>query len=400
MLNQQWRKTWLVASWEFMHFFKWKQEIISKLIMLAVGVVVFLWQTVKHDYTEEYRVAVKPLSSFALTHEKFSFTALQSDLAELTQALKDERWDAIVVEQSKQEVMPKLLILSRDKHSWLNDLHAVLREHYKEQYSQTLGLNNEQLEAIRQGADIDIEYLDESVKTQESSNETIALGMLIMIGVGVFTCFGQLFVSVTGEKQQRVTEQLYSCISPQTWVDGKILGQVLHAIKAMASVVITILLVMAFTSVVLNNTSVDFSFIDWRLLPWLVVFAVTGVYFCTCIMAAIAAAIDDPNHSGKSAMMLLPLLPLLLTFITLESPSGWALTFLSLFPLTAFAAMPVKMSLIDVPIWQPIIALSLTLLTCFYIRTAAARLFKMCMTMYGKEPKLLDMLKWFVKDPS
>lgn len=394
------KQTWLVASWEFMHFFKWKQEIISKLIMLGLGVIVFLWQTIKHDYTDEYRVAIKPLTTFELESDKFTFTSVTDDIEVLKKALTNEEWDAVVIEQKGDGVMPSLQIFGRDKQSWLNDLRSSLRTYYKDQYSQTLGLSEAQLKAIRQGASMDIEYLDESVKSQEDSSETVALGMLIMIAVGVFTSFGQLFVSVTGEKQQRVTEQLYSCISPQTWIDGKILGQMLHAIKAMISIVITFLLIMAFTAVVLEGESIDFSFIDWSLLPWLVVFAVTGVYFCTCIMAAIAAAIDDPNHSGKSAMMLLPLLPLILTMVTLDSPSGWALSFLSMFPLTAFAAMPVKMSLIDVPVWQPLVALGLTVLTCFYIRTAAARLFKMCMTMYGKEPKIIDMCKWFIKDPS
>lgn len=394
------QQTWLVASWEFLHFFKWKQEIISKLIMVGIALVVFLWQTVKHDYTDEYKVAIKPVGELTLNSDKFVFDIVTKDLSELKEELKNETWDAVVIETSQQGVLPNLHIYSRDKQSWINELRSVLKNHYKDSYSQTLGLSESQLAAIRTGATLKVEYLDKTVKSKEKTSEAVAIGMLIIIAVGVFTSFGQLFVSVTGEKQQRVTEQLYSCISPQTWIDGKIIGQMLHAIKAMVTMVITFMLVMAFTTVVLNGGSVDFSFIDWGLLPWLILFAVTGVYFCTCIMASIAAAIDDPNHSGKSAMMMLPLLPLIITFITLESPSGWALTFLSMFPLTAFAAMPVKMSLIDVPLWQPILALILTVLTCVYIRKAAARLFKMCMTMYGKEPSILDMCRWFIKDPT
>ena len=105
-------------------------------------------------------------------------------------------------------------------------------------------------------------------------------------------------------------------------------------------------------------------------------------------MAAVAAAIDDPNHSAKTSIMLLPLVPMLLAMLTMDSPSGWALSFLSFFPLTAFAAMPVKMSLIDVPLWQPLLSLALTTLLCLWVRTSAGKLFKMGMTMYGKEPRL------------
>ena len=73
------------------------------------------------------------------------------------------------------------------------------------------------------------------------------------------------------------------------------------------------------------------------------------------------------------------------------------LPFLSYFPLTAFAAMPVKMALIDLPLWQPLLSLSLTLILCFWIRTAAGNLFKMGMSMYGKEPSLKDMMMWMLR---
>jgi len=81
----------------------------------------------------------------------------------------------------------------------------------------------------------------------------------------------------------------------------------------------------------------------------------------------------------------------------MDSPSGWALSFLSYFPLTAFAAMPVKMSLVEVPIWQPLLSLSFMFLLCLWVRAAAGRLFKMGMIMYGKEPTLKDMLRWTIR---
>ena len=151
-------------------------------------------------------------------------------------------------------------------------------------------------------------------------------------------------------------------------------------------------------AVIIKGQSFDLSFIDWSLLPWLALFACVGLYFCTAFIAAIAAGIDDPNHSAKTSIMLLPLVPIVITFLTMDSPSGWALTFLSYFPLTAFAAMPVKMSLIDVPLWQPLLSLGLSILLCLWIRKSAARLFKMGMTMYGKEPSLKVMFKWAMKE--
>ncbi|NQZ23870.1 MAG: ABC transporter permease [Colwellia sp.] len=387
------QQVWLVTSWEFMHFFKWKQEIISKLILLAIGLIIMLWQYVKDDQLTIYTVAVPASITQFQNSGQFEFFPSHESFDILKQQLAEEDgWDAILSEAPAIESVKQLTIYSKDKQSWLRDLKQTLSQQYTLDYASSLGLAEEQLAVLNQAAIFENKYLDDTIKSESSPGKSTAIAMLVILAVGIFTSFGQLFVSITGEKQQRVTEQLYACMSPQTWIDGKIFGQMLHAIKAMLTMIIFAMLVYAFTTVVIENQMVDFSFIDWSLLPWLIPFAISGVYLCTAFMAAIAAAIDDPNHSAKTSIMLLPLLPMILALITMDSPSGWALSFLSYFPLTAFAAMPVKMALIDLPLWQPLLSLSLTLVVCFWMRTSAGNLFKMGMSMYGKEPSLKDMV--------
>ena len=388
------QQVWLVTSWEFMHFFKWKQEIISKLILIAIALIVMLWQYVKDDQLTIYKVAVpENISSFENSGQ-FEFVPSTDSFETLKlQLATDDSWDAILVEAPAVDSVKQITIYSKDKQSWLTDLEQTLGQQYTLQYASSLGLAETQLAVLNKAAIFDNKYLDDTIKSEKSPAKSTAIAMLVILAVGIFTSFGQLFVSITGEKQQRVTEQLYACMSPQTWIDGKIFGQMLHSIKAMTTMMITGTLAYAFTTVVIGNKALNFSIIDWDLLPWLVPFALAGVYLCTAFMAAIAAAIDDPNHSGKTSIMLLPLLPMILALITMDSPSGWALSFLSFFPLTAFAAMPVKMALIDLPLWQPLLSLTLTATLCYWIRSAAGNLFKMGMSMYGKEPSLKDMMR-------
>ncbi len=392
------QQVWLVASWEFMHFFKWKQEIISKLILVAIALIIMLWQYVKEDQLTIYKVAVPSNITQFQNIGQFEFFPSTDTFTKLKQQLAEENsWDAVLVETPAIESVKQITVYSKDKQGWLTDLSQILNQQLTLQYASSLGLAEEQLKRLNQTAVFEHKYLDDTIKSDNSPAKSTAIAMIVILAVGIFTSFGQLFVSITGEKQQRVTEQLYACMSPQTWIDGKIFGQMLHSIKAMLTMMITAILAYAFTTVVISNKMLDFSIIDWSLLPWLVPFAIAGVYLCTAFMAAIAAAIDDPNHSAKTSIMLLPLLPMIMAFLTMDSPSGWALSFLSFFPLTAFAAMPVKMALIDVPIWQPALSLSLTLILCFWIRTAAGNLFKMGMSMYGKEPSLKDMLMWMLR---
>ena len=403
MINKpsKWQQTWLVTSWEFSHFFKWKQELVSKFIMLSIGLLVFVWQQVKDDTQEYYRIAVAAEVSLPQNSESFQFVQTSLDLPTLKNELREQqKWDAILIEQITPQGAKRVSIYSLDKQAWLALLQQFLIKHYTLNYATLLGLQAQQLALLNAPASFDFSYLDERIKSDEKASSATAIGSLVLLLVGMFTSFGQLFVSVTGEKQQRVTEQLYACMSPQTWIDGKILGQMLHAIKVMISTAITGLLGYALFSVVIEGKSFDVSFMDWGMLPWFTLFSLSGIYLCTAFMASIAAAIDDPNHRAKPSIMLLPLVPIILTFLVMDSPSGWALHFLSFFPLTSFAAMPVRMSVIDVPLWQTLLSFSMLLLLSLWLRGAAARLFKMGMNMYGKEPSIKQMLHWMMSDRS
>jgi len=396
--NSSTQQTLLVAKWEFMHFFKWKQELISKLILLAFGLIIFVWQQIKDDSETFYQVIVP--SQLAMAEQVGEFKFIASDeptQALLTQLQENEEWHAVLelqTDQTSSSTQPspaKVVVHSRDKQKWLSQLSPILQQQFTLNYAKSLGLAPEQLAAIQQSAQIENVYLDQSIKSENSPATFTAIGLIVLMCIGIFTSFGLIFVSITGEKQQRVTEQLYACMSAQTWVDGKILGQLFHAVKAMITTLVTGLISYGFFSVVVYNGSFDLSIIDWQMLPWFMLFACVGLYLCTAFMAAVAAAIDDPNHSAKTSIMLIPLLPLIITFITMDTPSGWALAVLSYLPITSFVAMPVKMSLVDVALWEPLLSLALGLLACYWMRTAAGKLFKSGMTMYGKEPSVKEM---------
>ena len=382
-----------VAKWEFMHFFKWKQELISKLVMVAIALVVFFWQSAANFTQTSYIVAVLGVNQFTMTQNGYDFVVSDEGLATLKNNIEAKKLDAVlVIDESKAPIA--VTLISQGKMAWQQDLQAGLEQHFGEQISQQLAIEPAQLALLNNPVSLVAEYLDQSVKTENTRSSGTAIGVLVLMSVGIFMSFAQVFVSITGEKQQRVTEQLYATMTAQTWVDGKILGQVLLALKAMFSTLISVLLGIAFVQVILKGQTLDLSFVDWSLLPWVLLFALSGLYFSTAFMAAIAAAIDDPNHSGKSSFMMIPLVPMILAFMLMDSPSGWVMEFLSFFPLTAFAVMPVKMALIDVAIWQPMVSLVFTMALCLYMRTVAGRLFKMGMVMNGKEPSIKQMLGW------
>ncbi len=51
------KQIWTVAKWEFLHFFKLKQEIISKLIMLLIAVIIYFFAANGTDLSKQYSLA-------------------------------------------------------------------------------------------------------------------------------------------------------------------------------------------------------------------------------------------------------------------------------------------------------------------------------------------------------
>ncbi|CAH9063776.1 putative protein YhaP [Pseudoalteromonas holothuriae] len=399
-MEHKFKQILLVAKWEFMQFFKWKQELLSKVIMLCVGLFIYFSQSGALFSPDKYVIAVPSNFSASQLPAPFIIEKRSEAVEVLIPMLENKQLDGILLPMNTLDQQQQFKLITVGKMAWQKEFEMVLSTHYSKVLAERLNITAQQIELLQQPITLVNSYLDTKIKSQEQQSSSTAIGVLVLMIIGIFMSFGQIFVSITGEKQQRVTEQLYACMSAQTWIDGKIFGQMLHSLKAMISTLISFILVMAFMQVILKGQPLDLSMINFDLLPWLGLFALLGIYMATAFMAAIASAIDDPNHSGKTAFMILPLLPMIIGFFIIDSPSGTFVEVLSYFPLTAFAVMPMKMALIDVPIWQTLIAIVSTLIGCYFTRVSAGRLFKLGMVMYGKEPNLKQMLRWALKEPS
>lgn len=382
------RQSLIVARWEFLRFFKWKQQLVSYLMMLAVVAAISLWGFFNDETKKQYNIAVP--ANFSIENTKlFQFQRPSIDLdTQLEQMKTDNSWQAVVTEQDGEI---SLYTLSGKK--WLQQLEKVLQQHYRQQAALNMGLSAEQLATLEQPKVIAMRYLDQAYKGKDTPEKMIAMGTLILLLVGLSTAFGQVLMSITGEKQQRVTEQLYAIVTPQQWMDGKVLGHSFSAMKAMLTSALVMLIGLAVVSL-FSSKPVDLSWLNVGVILWLIPFALAGVLLCASFMGAIAASIDDPNNSGKSAVMLLTWLPMVFTFMVIDSPSGLGMTLLSFIPFTSFAAMPVKMAMMTVPWWQPVLSLALLIAAVYWMRRVAGRVFLRGMQMYGKEPSWADIVRW------
>ena len=385
-------KVLLVARWEFMRNFKWKQELIGYFLMLLIYGAIFAVQIWSQSSTQKTvnlgivgQLQTELSSKFVLSpmddniEEQYIFDKI-TELS-LDGVLKVSQLDTFTLYISQQSV-------------WQQELEDALVADQKELLLSAMDISSEQLEQLQNP--ISITLVNQAEELVGSS--VIVLGLLasILSTMAVFTSFGLSLTSVTQEKQHRITEQLLTCISHQEWVDGKALGLCLSSIKSLLTT--CLMMAIVFTGIaVFSDGGGDNMNVSATVAMQILLFCVLGVLFWNYVFVGFAATIDDPNHSGKTGLMLLPMLPVMLVFIVMGEPNGQVAKVLSLVPLTSISFMPMRIASMSVPVWQVGLSLVFLLAGIYYVRLFATRVFRANITLFGKEPGRMDIWRSMLK---
>jgi ABC-2 type transport system permease protein len=380
---------WTIAVFEFQRYFKWKQEIISIGLMLLSLVVMSAWPLLKTWLDNDYKVAL--VGSFAApTISGFTISQIPENSAETALSGLGDVWDLVV--QAKDD---KLVMTAESSASWQDKITPELQNWLQKQRINQLPLSAEQKTIVNTLPETQLVFLKKDSAKQNKEQQMVSGGLLILLGIGVFSGFGFMFTAITTEKQQRVTEQLLTLISTKEWIDGKILGISLFCLKSMVTTGLFLYLMVQAISLAKGKGMFMLPITALELASALL-FVSLGLLLVNSFLAGFAATIDDPNHSSRSIMMFLPTVPLGVVFSAMDNAEGTLMQILSVFPLTSFAAMPMRMASVSVPWWEWMLSLILLVACLFWLKNAASRVFELGIRMYGKEPEWSLLLKTFL----
>ena len=116
------------------------------------------------------------------------------------------------------------LVVAREP-VWAGDLHAALSDARLRAKLKEAAIDPAKLaEARASRCALAVSYHDAGKPPSSRVEKVAAAAFVGLTCLGVFIGMASFFAGITGEKSQRVTEQVVAAISPQTWVDGKLLG--------------------------------------------------------------------------------------------------------------------------------------------------------------------------------
>lgn len=383
-----------VSIWEFRRFCKVKDLLMTLAFWVAGGLVYVGVMAIVARSTEEDLARIVVLNPDVLAFDASDVVAIEAanerDEVTLRRLVEDGDLDGVLILHAVDRAV---LIVPGDR-LWQEQLQSILDAAVRDARLRDSDLAADDLERLT--APFDLELALSGGQTAAGNKWTKIFGF-VFIGLmmfGVLLGNSYLFVGITGEKQHRVTEQVVAAISPQTWIDGKIIGLSLMVFVMLANLCVCGLVTNLMLGVLGRGVDLSSLSVDPMLIGQLGIVALLGFFFWFTFFAAIAATIDDPNTSSRSSLLFIPLLPLALSFFAFINPDTTLIRVLAILPPTAPTVLPARLILTDVAAWETVVAVILLVASIWMLRRAAGKIFALGILMHGTEPRWRDMWRW------
>jgi ABC-2 type transport system permease protein len=233
------------------------------------------------------------------------------------------------------------------------------------------------------------------IKPAERSSEIAAMlvpmGLMMLMFMVVMVGAPPLLQSVMEEKMQRIAEVLLGSVGPFELMLGKLIGMV-----GVSLTIVTVYLLGAYFGA---RRTGYLELIPFHLAGWFIVYQTLAVVMFGSVFISIGAAVSDARdaQSMVTPAMLLLVSPMFVWLIVAREPTSTLATALSLFPPATPMLMVLRAAAApNLPLWQPVLGIVLTLVTTLLFVFAAGRIFRVGLLIQGKGARLGDMVRWVI----
>ena len=393
------RKTWLIFVHEYKRHVMKKSFLFGILSMpLFIGVMIFVgFLTAWLDYNNAPVGYVDPYG--ILTSSK-QVPAAKMDLFPNVEVLPMDSEESARSAMDSQVIQAYFII--PENYLATGEVTMIKNDKTGENVSDDFGeflvynlIQDKPVEVINrltEGSNLIIRSLDGSREMSENNWLSIMLpvlsGVLFMIAVNISG--GYLLQAVVEEKENRTMEIIVTSVSPDQLMTGKILGDLLVGLTQLA--VWIIFVVIALQLVPTFIPMVEIPKIELSYLLLIIATLLPAFVMISAAMGAIGATATESREAQQIAGWFTIPIMVPLWFITaiMLNPNGPISVGLSLFPLTAPIALPLRAMFTTVPAWQIVLVIVVLILLAIFSLWLSARVFRLGMLRFGKRVRLRE----------
>jgi len=263
-------------------------------------------------------------------------------------------------------------------------------------YFNNKSLSEEEFRFMREGVEVNGFKVskDESIKEEGFGGLVLSYVFAFLLYISLLVSGQMLLQSVIEEKSSRIVEVILSSVSPREMMTGKIVGS---AITALIQMGIWLATVITIASPALNVLPAEIvvSIKATQVIFLMVNFAV-GLFLFLSLFGMVGSIFDNPQdaQSGMWPVMLLIMIPFFVAMSMMQNPNSPIANVTALLPFTSIMVMPVKMTIVEVPIWQLALSIVVNIIAIFFIFPVAGKIYRVGILRTGKKPKWSEVVKW------
>jgi ABC-2 type transport system permease protein len=176
---------------------------------------------------------------------------------------------------------------------------------------------------------------------------------------------------------------------------GKILGTGITGAAQMfiwLSPVIVVITTSVFTLPQDFNLKIDLGMIVYFLINYFI-----GLLTFLGLFASVGAIFDNDQdaQSGIWPVMMLIMIPFFIAITAQNNPDSALIQITSLLPFTSIIVMPARMTLVEIPILELLLAILINTATFIGIFILAGKIYRVGILRTGKKPTWSEVVKWF-----
>jgi len=410
-------KFWIVLSHTYFSRLKSKAFIISTLIILLFLVGVANIQSIIKMFTggddtdqviviDESGELYTPLQ-IGISHvdEDIELTLYEKSVEQGKTAVQEDEYDALLVLALDENSLP--IATYYENNASFSFIESTL-EQQLQQVKTTIaaeqaGFDEATLESIYEQVAFEKIALDEGTKTDEELNQArgIVYIMLFVLYMAVIIYGQMIAMDVATEKSSRVMEILISSAPPVTHMFAKIIG---IALLGLTQIVVFFIVGYSLISSKVNTLSGEFfevfGFAEGSISIYLyaILFFILGYFLYATIAAMLGSLVSRVEDVQQllMPMVMLIVVAFIIAMVGLGMPEAKFITITSYIPFFTPMIMFLRVGMLDVPVWEIVISVSILIGTIIILAILGARIYRGGVLMYGPSRTLKDFKKAFM----
>ncbi|WP_084242586.1 ABC transporter permease [Planomicrobium okeanokoites] len=403
---------WIIFKQAFMTKARTKSFIITTIIVAAAFFLLANLPNiiesfggdedgqVLHVIDESGELVPQLQAQFEQTDSDIQAMPTEMSEEELRQGITEGTIESYLIIEEGDTLIARYVSESANEIGAGSDMENAVQAIQTAQTAERLGLSGAEVGELFMPAQFEREAVSDSSKTEEELSQARGLVyvLILLIYVAVIYYPNMIAMEVANEKSSRVMEILISSVSPVKHMFAKIAG--IGTLGIVQMLIFGIAGYFAFQTSGSDMAEGFFSvmgFSDIKISTFLfaVLFFLLG-YFLYAVLAALLGSLVSRTEDVQQLMLPMMFLIIISSFIAFSGigmPEASYVTISSFIPFFAPLVMFLRVGMLDIPLWEPLLSIAIMLLTIGVLGWFGARVYRGGVLMYGSSQSLKDIGK-------